>query len=212
MRERAAASAPERERAAPAPRLRPPSLRLEAKGRSGKVVTRVMGLPRPNLDAIAARLRKALGCGASVEGDDVLLQGSLVERASQWLATAGDIRDIQPAPAPRAQPPLATHADPASASAPAPAPAPQWPPQGTSRLDNPRNAAAGAFAGAGSGTRRSDVRPGQRVAIVLKADQASGKLTTGIVRDILTSSPTHPHGIKVRLESGEVGRVKTIVG
>jgi uncharacterized repeat protein (TIGR03833 family) len=49
------------------------------------------------------------------------------------------------------------------------------------------------------------------VQIVLKKDQLAGKLTEGIVKDILTNSPTHPHGIKVRLESGEVGRVKKIL-
>ena len=59
-------------------------------------------------------------------------------------------------------------------------------------------------------TRRSDIKPGIKVAIVLKKDQRSGKLTEGIVKDILTNSPTHPHGIKVRLESGDVGRVKEI--
>ena len=61
------------------------------------------------------------------------------------------------------------------------------------------------------GTRRSDIRPGLKVNIVLKEDQRSGKLTQGVVRDLLTNSPTHPHGIKVRLESGEVGRVKEIL-
>ena len=61
------------------------------------------------------------------------------------------------------------------------------------------------------GTRRSDIRPGLRVSIVMKKDQRTGKLTEGIVRDILTSSAAHPHGIKVRLESGEVGRVKGIL-
>lgn len=60
------------------------------------------------------------------------------------------------------------------------------------------------------GTKRSDIRQGLRVSIVLKKDQQSGKLTEGIVRDILTNSAVHPHGIKVRLESGEVGRVKKI--
>ena len=60
------------------------------------------------------------------------------------------------------------------------------------------------------GTRRSDIRPGLRVSIVLKKDQQSGELTRGIVRDILTNSPVHPAGIKVRLESGEVGRVKEV--
>ena len=62
------------------------------------------------------------------------------------------------------------------------------------------------------GTRRSDLRSGMRVAIVLKQDQPTGQLTEGTVRDILTKSPTHPHGIKVRLMSGEVGRVKKIYG
>ena len=61
-----------------------------------------------------------------------------------------------------------------------------------------------------SGTNRKNIKPGQRVLIVLKADQRSGKLTEGIVKDILTSSSIHPHGIKVRLENGLVGRVKEI--
>lgn len=61
------------------------------------------------------------------------------------------------------------------------------------------------------GTSRTDIRPGLRVSIVLKQDQRTGKLTEGIVKDILTKSPAHPHGIKVRLESGEVGRVKEIM-
>jgi uncharacterized repeat protein (TIGR03833 family) len=60
------------------------------------------------------------------------------------------------------------------------------------------------------GNQRSAIKPGIRVAIVLKADQQSGKLTEGVVKDILTNSPTHPHGIKVRLMSGQVGRVKEI--
>jgi uncharacterized repeat protein (TIGR03833 family) len=61
-------------------------------------------------------------------------------------------------------------------------------------------------------TKRANIRPGLWVRIVLKQDQASGKLTEGIVQNILTNSPTHPHGIKVRLQSGQVGRVKVIVG
>lgn len=60
------------------------------------------------------------------------------------------------------------------------------------------------------GKNRSDVKTGLQVSIVLKQDQRSGKLTKGVVKDILTKSPSHPHGIKVRLESGAVGRVKTI--
>lgn len=59
---------------------------------------------------------------------------------------------------------------------------------------------------------RKNIRSGQRVAIVLKQDQDTGLLTDGVVRDILTKSATHPHGIKVRLLSGEVGRVKAIYG
>lgn len=58
---------------------------------------------------------------------------------------------------------------------------------------------------------RAHIKPGLRVRIVLKQDQPTGKLTEGMVKDILTSSPTHPHGIKVRLMSGEVGRVKEVV-
>lgn len=62
-----------------------------------------------------------------------------------------------------------------------------------------------------SGTNRSNIKPGISVAIVLKQDQRTGKLTEGIVQDILTKSARHPHGIKVRLTSGEVGRVKKIL-
>jgi uncharacterized repeat protein (TIGR03833 family) len=61
-----------------------------------------------------------------------------------------------------------------------------------------------------NGTHRADIKPGLRVAIVLKQDQRSGKLTEGVIQDILTKSPTHSHGIKVRLQSGQVGRVKEI--
>ncbi len=61
------------------------------------------------------------------------------------------------------------------------------------------------------GKTRSTIKPGLKVDIVLKKDQRTGKLTRGIVKDILTNSPHHPHGIKVRLESGDVGRVKEII-
>ena len=61
------------------------------------------------------------------------------------------------------------------------------------------------------GTKRADIRSGITVNIVLKEDQRTGTLTEGVVRDILTKSPKHPHGIKVRLMSGEVGRVKEIL-
>ena len=62
-----------------------------------------------------------------------------------------------------------------------------------------------------NGQTRANIKPGMTVLIVLKQDQPTGKLTKGIVKDILTSSPTHPHGIKVRLMDGQVGRVKEIV-
>lgn len=65
--------------------------------------------------------------------------------------------------------------------------------------------------GEAGGTERAHIRRGLHVAIVLKADQDSGTLTEGIVQDILTSSPNHPRGIKVRLESGQVGRVRRIL-
>ncbi len=60
------------------------------------------------------------------------------------------------------------------------------------------------------GQKRDDIYPGLRVSVVLKKDQPTGKLTDGVVKDILTSSGFHPRGIKVRLESGEVGRVQRI--
>ena len=59
------------------------------------------------------------------------------------------------------------------------------------------------------GRRRADIRPGMTVDIVLKKDQPTGVRTRGVVKDILTKSPTHPHGIKVRLTDGQVGRVQT---
>jgi uncharacterized repeat protein (TIGR03833 family) len=62
-----------------------------------------------------------------------------------------------------------------------------------------------------NGTKRVDIKSGMRVLIVLKKDQRSGKLTEGIVKDVLTNSPNHHYGIKVRLRSGVIGRVKKIV-
>lgn len=168
------------------PPLRPVTLsqlrlRLEARGHSGKVVTRIAGLPRENLDAIASRLQKGLGCGGTIEEGDLVLQGSLVERASAWLDHAGNLRSIRDEPRQRKLEPVV------ESSA------------------QPREPGSSA-----TGTVRANVRRGQRVAIVQKADQHEGRLTTGVVQDVLTSSPTHPRGIKVRLESGEVGRVKGI--
>lgn len=62
-----------------------------------------------------------------------------------------------------------------------------------------------------SGSKRSDIKAGARVKVVQKHDQRTGKLTEGVVKDILTKSSTHPHGIKVRLTTGVVGRVKAIL-
>lgn len=62
-----------------------------------------------------------------------------------------------------------------------------------------------------NGNNRSKIRPGQSVKIVLKKDQRTGALTEGVVQTILTKSPTHPHGIKVRLQDGQVGRVQEIL-
>ena len=62
------------------------------------------------------------------------------------------------------------------------------------------------------GNQRVNIKLSIKVAIVLKTDQQNGKLTEGVVKDIMTNSPTHPHGIKVRLVSGQVGRVKEIRG
>ena len=62
-----------------------------------------------------------------------------------------------------------------------------------------------------NGQVRANIKPGITVFIVLKQDQRTGKLTKGVVKDILTKSPNHPHGIKVRLVDGQVGRVKEIV-
>jgi len=62
-----------------------------------------------------------------------------------------------------------------------------------------------------NGTKRADVKTGMLVKIVMKENQRTGELTEGIVKNILTKSPKHPHGIKVRLETGEIGRVKEIL-
>ncbi|PIC70376.1 hypothetical protein CSV77_07745 [Sporosarcina sp. P16b] len=63
-----------------------------------------------------------------------------------------------------------------------------------------------------NGQNRSDIKPGLRVAVILKKDQRSGVKTEGVVKDLLTNSSFHPHGIKVRLEDGQVGRVAEILG
>lgn len=184
-----AVSAPAPVRIAPVkpPPLTKPRVRLrqETTGRSGKVITRISGLPPANLDAIASRLKRALGCGATVENMDVILLGTLMERATAWIEKAGDLSLITE------EKPVATASHKTQAEPPA-VPV--------------RSSVQGL-----SGMKRGDVKRGQRVAIVLKADQPTGKLTEGVVRDLLTSADHHPRGIKVRLESGEVGRVQVIL-
>jgi uncharacterized repeat protein (TIGR03833 family) len=165
-------------RTSPAPRL---VVRHEAVGRSGKVVTRISGVPAEAQDTVAAKLGKALGCVAELDAGEVVLLGSLKERAYEWLQKIGDVRKLaedKPAPVRLTQP------------------APPEPPA--------------LVATNASGTYRRNIRPRMRVAVVMKEDQPSGELTTGIVRDLLTSSDEHPRGIKVRLVSGLVGRVKII--
>jgi uncharacterized repeat protein (TIGR03833 family) len=157
-------------------------VRHEAVGRSGKVVTRISGVPAGVRDTVAARLGKFLGCVAEIDAEDVVLAGSLKERAYEWLQKIGDMRKLaedKPTPA-------------ASSARPTPP-------------ETPALVATNA-----SGTYRRNIRPGMRVAVVMKEDQPSGELTTGVVRDLLTSSEEHPRGIKVRLVSGLVGRVKVI--
>lgn len=61
------------------------------------------------------------------------------------------------------------------------------------------------------GKKRSNIKPGMAVNVILKQDQRTGKKTAGVVKDLLTNSLTHPHGIKVRLEDGQVGRVSEIL-
>ena len=168
---------PRRDPYAPQPRI---AICHEPVGRSGKVITRIAGLPHQLLETVAGRLRKALGCVSRVDGTDVILDGSLKELASAWLQKIGDVRKL-------------TEEKPARGQAPSPVPAPQ-----------PLTATNA------SGTYRRNIRPGMKVAIVMKEDQPTGELTTGVVRDLLTSSDEHPHGIKVCLQSGQVGRVKVI--
>jgi uncharacterized repeat protein (TIGR03833 family) len=144
-------------------------LRRETKGRGGKTVVRVTGLPAHQLTALVPQMKKALGCGATIEGPDLVLLGSVEERAAEWLRQAGAERVMV--------------------------------------CSRARGAQVGA-----EGTERARIHRGQRVSIVLKADQQTGVSTEGVVRDVLTSSATHPHGIKVRLESGLVGRVNRILG
>lgn len=167
------------------------TLRQETKGRHGKTVTRVMGLSSVDLSAFAAQLKKALGCGAIEEDGDLLLLGAVEERAAAWFTKAGATRIVSSGGT------TARATAHQSKSNPLPIP------DRTTDHDSANRDCQGQL--------RTELRRGQRVAIVLKADQPTGKLTEGVIESILTSSSTHPHGIKVRLESGQVGRVKRIL-
>ena len=190
---------------------RPLTLRQETKGRHGKTVTRVLGLPAAELGTLAPELQKALGCGALVDGEDLLLLGAVEARATSYLRKAGAKRvlsngeqrmkpaETAPALGARAtrqvdRPRAAGTKSPERAEASAPAPRHFVTPGGKRQ-----------------GNQRHELHRGQRVAIVLKADQNTGKLTVGLIDALLTNSGTHPHGIKVRLESGQVGRVKQLL-
>ena len=70
-------------------------VRRETKGRGGKTVTRISGIAADHREALAERMKRALGCGATIEGDDVLLLGSLVDRAADWLAAEGAPRVVR---------------------------------------------------------------------------------------------------------------------
>ena len=171
------AAPPHRNQHLPPPRIH---LHHESVGRSGKVVTRIAGLPHDLLETVASHLRKALGCVSRVDDTDVILDGTLKTLASEWLEKIGDVRRL-----------TEEKTAPSKAASPVPAAPP-------------------LTATNASGTYRRNIRPGTKVAIILKDDQPTGELTTGEVRDLLTSSDEHPRGIKVRLQSGQVGRVKII--
>ncbi len=87
--EKKAEAAPSKAPAGPAPLSGKIVLRREKKGRGGKTVTRVSGLPPSRLDELCKKMKKGLGCGAKVEGDDVVLLGQLTERGAEWLRDAG---------------------------------------------------------------------------------------------------------------------------
>ncbi len=91
-----AVTEPAREEAPSTPAFAPKIVvRRETKGRGGKTVTRVSGITAAHREAMAARMKKALGCGASIEGDDLLLLGSLVDRAADWLEAEGAKRVVR---------------------------------------------------------------------------------------------------------------------
>ncbi|HEU4533281.1 MAG TPA: YwbE family protein [Polyangiaceae bacterium] len=170
-----ATSAPAPSRPA-APAARAPLGRLivreEFDATEAAPITRVLGVPREQLDALGKRGREVLGHVVLIEGTALVVLTNDGERVAGWLRDAG-----------------------------------------ASEVVVVRRPVAADLSQTGEpgGTQRAQIRRGLRVAVVLKADQDSGTLTEGVVQDILTSSPVHPRGIKVRLESGQVGRVRRIL-
>lgn len=149
----------------------------EKKGRAGKTVTRIRGLSKASNEEFASAIKSALGCGATWEGDDLVLLGGLADRARDYLERAGARRVV--------------------VSGAAGAKRPRAIPQKDCRPSD--------------GTRLAELRIGMTVDIVLKADQSTGERTRGEIEEILTKSAHHPHGVKVRLRDGRVGRVKAVV-
>lgn len=146
------------------------TVRSEKKGRAGKTVTRIKNLPSDLIPELRRRLTSDLGCGATLDGGELLLLGDLVDRAVAWLER-----------------------------------------EGASILGGALSPAQAAIDAVLGGKRRAEIYPGLTVDVVLKADQSTGTLSRGVVRDILTRSASHPHGIKVRLVDGRVGRVKQLI-
>lgn len=159
-----------------APAVRAPLGRLivreEFDATEAALITRVLGVPREQLDALGKRGREVLGHVVLIEGPALVVLTNDGERVAGWLRDAGANEVVV------VRRPVAAD---------------------LSQTGEP------------GGTQRAQIRRGLRVAVVLKADQDTGTLTEGVVQDILTSSPVHPRGIKVRLESGQVGRVRRIL-
>lgn len=159
----------------------------EKKGRAGKTVTRIRGLSPALGEDFTSAMKSALGCGATWERSDLVLLGALADRAKRYLERSGARRVVVSGGTVRPEPPRPT------------------------RLARDAHPEGKAPPAGGTGTRRAELRPGLTVDIVLKADQSTGELTRGEIEQILTKSPHHPHGIKVRLRGGLVGRVKAVL-
>lgn len=154
------------------------------------VVARIIGAPPGRLDALGKQLRQALGSTVLIEGRELLVVRGDLEGIAAWLRGSLGCEVVV----------VQRPAAPVEREAP-----------GARRARGARPSADLSGAGKPGGTQRAQIHRGLRVAIVQKADQPSGALTEGVVQDILTSSPVHPRGIKVRLDSGLVGRVQRIL-